>query len=231
VDQLYSIAAGSTGPAGMLRVYGSGGYDFSTGTTSFTSPAGDNGTLTLSGSTYTYSTPDGQTWTFNSSGYETQWTSADGQETLQYRYDGSNRLSGVTAIDGALTTISYGTSTVTLQTVNSRTTTLTLDGSNNLTGIANPDGGLQTLTYDGNHRLTEQQFGLLQNNWAYSSAGTLGTYTRRMPVRFSMMSWASLTQRGGCLVKYSSRETRWSSRSLCACLGASARMRSRPPSR
>src|SRR5262249_53956680 len=60
VDRLVSISADGNGPAGMLRVYGSGGWRFYQGTSSFTSPAGDNGTLTLSGNTYTYSTPDGR---------------------------------------------------------------------------------------------------------------------------------------------------------------------------
>ncbi len=101
VNQLVSISASGSDPAGMLMVFGTGGYRFYQGTSSFTSPTGDNGTLTLSGGTYTYSTPDGETWTYNSSGLMTQWTSPDGNQTLQYRYDGSNRLDGITAIDGA----------------------------------------------------------------------------------------------------------------------------------
>ena len=76
-------------PAGMFHVFGTGEVRFYTGTTTFTSPANDNGVLTLSGGVYTYTTPDGQTETFNSAGDETQWTSADGQQTLQYRYNGS----------------------------------------------------------------------------------------------------------------------------------------------
>jgi YD repeat-containing protein len=176
VDQLVSIAADANGPAGMLRVYGTGGWRFYQGTTTFTGPDGDNGTLSLSGGTYTYSTPDGQSWTFNSSGYLTQWASADGKETLQYRYDGSNRLSGITAIDGGLTTFTYtGSSSVSIQTVNSRTTTLTLS-SGDLTKVTNPDGGLHSFTYS-SHRVTNEQFGGLENNWAYTSAGTVGTFT------------------------------------------------------
>ena len=171
VDQLIPISASGSLPAGVLRVYGNGGYRFYTGTSTFTSPAGDNGTLTLSGGTYTYSTPDGQSWTFNSSGYMTQWTSADGQETLQYSYDGSDRLSGITAIDGAVTTFSYSSGQVVIETVNSRTTTLTLDGSNNLTEISTPDGGVQTMTYDANQHLTSWVLGVEQQNWSYSSAG------------------------------------------------------------
>ena len=104
-------------------------------------------------------------------------TSADGNQTLQYRYDGSNRLSGLTAIDGALSTLTYGSGSVVIQTANSRTTTLTLDGSGNLTGITNPDGGVQTLSYDSNHRLTQEQLGLLVNNWAYTAAGVLTNQT------------------------------------------------------
>ncbi len=172
VNQLVSVSGGE------LMVFGSGGYRFYSGTTSFTSPPGDNGTLSVSGGTYTYSTPDGETWTFNSAGYETKWTSPDGQETLQYRYDGSNRLSGITAIDGAVTTFSYSSGQVLIQTVNSRVTTLTLDMSNNLTEISNPDGGVETLAYDSNHHLTNEQFGMLEDSWAYNSAGVLATMTQ-----------------------------------------------------
>jgi RHS repeat-associated protein len=178
VDRLVIIAADGTGPAGVLRVYGTGGYRFYQGTGPFTSPAGDSGTLSLSGGTYTYQTPDGQTWTFNGSGYMTQWASADGKETRGYRYDGSNRLSGVTAIDGGVTTISYSAGSVAIQTVNGRTTTLSIDGSGNLSAVTNPDGGVHTFTYDGSHRLTREQYGpSLENNWAYTGAGVLGTFT------------------------------------------------------
>src|SRR5262249_31705510 len=57
VDRLVSFSASGNDPAGVLRLYGDGGYRFYQGSTSFTSPPGDNGTLTLSGGTYTYSTP------------------------------------------------------------------------------------------------------------------------------------------------------------------------------
>jgi RHS repeat-associated protein len=179
VDMLVPLSASGSDPAGVLRVYGDGGSRFYQGTTSFTSPPGDNGTLSLSGTTYTYSTPDGQSWTFSTSGsyaYLTQWTSADGQETLQYRYDGSHRLAGITAIDGALSTFTYNAGNVVIQTVNSRTTTLTLS-SGNLASVTNPDGGVETLTYDSNHRLTQEQLGLVASNWAYSSTGVLTTET------------------------------------------------------
>jgi YD repeat-containing protein len=165
LNQLVSIAADGNGPAGELMVYGSGGARFFAGTTSFTSPTGDNGTLSLSGGTYTYQTPDGQQWIFNSSGLETEWHCPTCDETLQYRYDGSSRLAGITAIDGALSTITYNTGQVIFQSVNGRTTTLTLS-SGNLTNITNPDGGVETYTYDTSHRLTEDQIANVQNNYA-----------------------------------------------------------------
>src|SRR5262249_47751154 len=40
VDQLVDIAADSNGPAGKLRIYGTGSWRFYTGTSTFTSPAG-----------------------------------------------------------------------------------------------------------------------------------------------------------------------------------------------
>ena len=61
--------------AGMLREYGSGGYGFyaDNGAGGYTSPAGDNGTLTKASggglTTYTYSRPDGSTQTFDSSAF------------------------------------------------------------------------------------------------------------------------------------------------------------------
>jgi RHS repeat-associated protein len=178
VDTLVSIAADSNGPAGVLRVFGTGEWRFyqSLGGGAFQSPAGDNGTLSQTGGTYTYSTPDGRTWTFNSSGQETSWASADGQQTLQFRY-ASGLLAGMTAIDGALSTFSYtGGLLQTIQAVNSRVTSFAYSGSS-LTQVTNPDGGLHTFAYDGNNRLTGETFANLQNGWAYTGAGTLGTFT------------------------------------------------------
>ena len=44
-DQLVSIAASGSYPAGMLRLFGHGEYSFYQGTTTFTSPADDAGAL------------------------------------------------------------------------------------------------------------------------------------------------------------------------------------------
>jgi hypothetical protein len=125
-DQLVSIPYDPvTNPqAGMLRVFGSGEYRFNAGTSTVSTPANDDGVLTLSGGVYTYTTPDGRTEAFNSADYEAQWTSADGHPTLQYRNNGSNPLTGATAIDGGLRTFSYSSGFLTAtQTVNGRTAT------------------------------------------------------------------------------------------------------------
>jgi RHS repeat-associated protein len=177
-DQLFSIAQNGSEPAGVLRAFGTGGWRFyqSNGNGTFQDPAGDNGTLTQTGGTYTYQTPDGQTWTFNSAGYQTQWASADGQEVWQYRYDGSNRLTRLTAPDGAVSTLTYGMNQVTVQTVNGRTTTLALS-SGNLTQVTNADGGVHSFAYDSLHHATAETDGLLQNAWQYTSGGPVGTIT------------------------------------------------------
>jgi RHS repeat-associated protein len=176
-SQLYSIAASGSYPAGKLRVYGTGGYRFYQGTSSFTSPAGDNGTLSVNGSGWQYQTPDGQTVQFNSSGLETSWTSADRHQALTYTYDGSNRLNTLTSIDGALSTFTYSGSLLqTVKTVNNRTTTFAYSGSN-LTSVTNSDAGAHTFSYDGSGRLTGDTWSNLQHQWAYQSNGMLGTYT------------------------------------------------------
>ncbi len=178
-SKLVSIAADGNGTAGMLRVYGTGGYRFYTGTTSFTSPAGDNGTLAVNGSGWSYTTPDGQVVQFDSNGNETSWTGPDGQQALQYRYDGSNRLVGMTAIDGALATFTYasfGTFTLlqTVKTGNNRTTTMASTGPD-LTSITNPDAGVQTYAYDSKSHVTGETFVNEQQQWAYASDGAVQT--------------------------------------------------------
>jgi RHS repeat-associated protein len=177
VDTLVNVPADANGPAGQLRVYGTGEWRFyqDLGGGAFQSPAGDSGTLSQTGGTFTYSTPDGRTWTFNSSGQETSWASADGNETLQFRYSGG-LLVGMTAVDGGLSTFSYsGGLLQTIQTVNSRTTSFAYSGGN-LSQVTNPDGGTHAFSYDGNHHLTGETFAGLRNSWVYSSAGTLADF-------------------------------------------------------
>src|SRR5262249_6550365 len=156
---------------GVLRTYGIGGWRFymvatdNSSQTTYISPANDNGTLVLdkTNSLWTYTLPDGSSLTFNSYGQQTGWSSADGNETLAYRYAGSGgNLTGMTAIDGALSTFTYSGSLLQTVQTGSRTVTLTDSGSN-LTSITNPDGGLHTLTYDGSHHATGETFANLQD--------------------------------------------------------------------
>jgi YD repeat-containing protein len=162
-------------------VYGIGGWRFYTdaGSGSYTSPAGDNGTLSknLSTGVFTYTTPDGRTWNFNSSGLETSIVSADGQEALSFTYT-SGVLTGMTAIDGGSTTFSYTSGLLTgISTAGSRSYSLT-DSGTNVSQITNPDSGVHTFTYDGSHHLTGDTLANVQHAWAYnSSTGALATLT------------------------------------------------------
>jgi YD repeat-containing protein len=203
VDRLVPIDpvthGGVTYPAGRLRVYGSGGWRFYEGSTSFTSPPGDNGTLAVSGAGFTYTTPDGQVRTFNSSGHQTRWDSADGSENLQYRYDGSGRLTGVTAIDGALATLTYSGLLVTAQTATGRTTTLGKSGAGDLTSITNPGGtGQRAFTYHGaTHRVATEAYGqYLSGSWQYTAAGAVEADTWGSPPAFSVTRFVAASEVG-----------------------------------
>jgi hypothetical protein len=68
-DHLVNIPADPANglPAGILRVYGNGGYRFYSGA-SFTSPANDSGALTASGGGYVYTDSDGARKTFDANG-------------------------------------------------------------------------------------------------------------------------------------------------------------------
>jgi YD repeat-containing protein len=95
---------------------------------------------------------------------------------LSYSYGGSNRLSTLTAIDGALSTFTYSGSLLqTVKAVNNRTTTFAYTGSN-LASVTNPDAGVHTFSYDGSNHLTGDTRDNLQHQWAYSSSDMLGTY-------------------------------------------------------
>jgi hypothetical protein len=181
VDKLVSVSQQTVGTytfaAGLERVLDSGGQEFfAQSGSNYTSPAGDNGTLSAVGSNYQYLTPDGRKENFNSSGQETSFVSPDGLATIAYSYTGSN-LTGISTPDGALTTLAYTSTQDTIKT-GTRTVTLTLDSStNHLTNIANPDGGLRSLSYDSSHHLTQDQFGSLSTTYAYSN----GVYSSTTP--------------------------------------------------
>ncbi len=182
VDRLYSIASSGTYPAGLLRVYGSGGSRFwaAAGSGNYTAPQGDNGTLVAVTGGWTYTTPAGDVTAFNSAGMQTGWTSADGNSTLSWTYtdaDGDGQtddLSTMTAIDGATTAFNYTSGKLSsVVTAGPRTWTIA-QSSGNVTRITNPDGGQRNFTYDTSHRLTGESFAGLTNTWTYSSTtGTL----------------------------------------------------------
>ena len=175
-DQLVNIAANPTigAPAGLLRIYGTGGFNFyplvSGGPTPTYLAADDNGTITFYGSLaeYIYTTPAGDSTTFNAQGDETQWQSADGDQVLSYSYGAPHVLTLMTASDGGLTQFS-GTGPQIEQIKAPGPRVYTLSNTGSLTSILDPDSnryssGLTPL-------LTGEQFGELTNVWAYNNSG------------------------------------------------------------
>src|SRR5260370_14647848 len=108
IDQLFPIAANGSVPAGLLWVTGAGDARFltSNGNGTYSSPE-DFGTLVQSGSNFVYTAKDQSQRTFNSAGLLTSLVFPTGL-TLSYTYT-SGLLTGVTAEDGAHTTLNYDT--------------------------------------------------------------------------------------------------------------------------
>jgi YD repeat-containing protein len=180
VDRLVSIPADSYGPAGVLRVYGTGGYRFYAGTSgTLTSPTGDNGTMVESSgggvTTFTYTQPDGTETVFNGSGQETEIVSPDGLAITTFSYS-SGLLSTQQNPDGSTATFTYSSSLLSTITEPGTRTVTFAQSSGNLTQITNPDGGTHTFTYDSAHHLTGDTFGTLVNSYAYTNSA-LSSYT------------------------------------------------------
>ncbi|MGP0063971.1 MAG: RHS repeat-associated core domain-containing protein [Isosphaeraceae bacterium] len=144
---------------------------------SYTSPAGDFSTLTLTSGGYTRTLTDGTQITFNSSGYETATIDLNGLHTT-YSYNGSNQLASIEDPYGNRTTFTYSSGY--LQSIldpAGRLTTFTMSGSN-LDAVEQADGSFVTYTYDGSGRLTEYQDQRTNvTTIAYDSAGRVGTIT------------------------------------------------------
>src|SRR2546422_801602 len=106
VARLFTISANGNVPAGMLLVIGAGDSRFFTGSgPNYTSPAEDFGTLVKNGDgTFSYTTKTQVKYNFNSNGYLTSVVQPSGLQ-ISYGYDAQNRLSTVTAPDGATTTL------------------------------------------------------------------------------------------------------------------------------
>jgi RHS repeat-associated protein len=179
LNKLVTLSASGSDPAGELWLYGTGEVRFFQGAPgtlpyTFTSPAEDNGTLVdNTDGSFTYTAADGTKTDFNSSGYQTDWVSADGKESLQFRYT-SGLLTGTTAIDGQLATLTYSSGLLSSVAVGSRTWTLTMT-SGDLTQVTDPDSKTDALTYS-THKLTDRTQGILVNHWAYTTNGLLNTW-------------------------------------------------------
>ena len=187
VDRLYYIPADVPNalPAGVLRVFGTGGWRFyqDDGAGGWTSPAEDNGTLAGSvAAGWTYTTPDGQSRSFNAAGMQTGWLSTDGNESLAYSYidaDGDGQtddLSSMMAIDGAATSFIYSSGKLSsITTAGGRAWLLSVNGSGDLASVSNPDTAVRTFNYS-SHRMTGDALAGITDTWGYDPAsGTLRT--------------------------------------------------------
>jgi hypothetical protein len=117
------------GTSGVMFVYGAGEaryFQGVSGTSNYTSPLNDFGTLTGSSTAgWTYTAKDQSKEYFNTAGYETAITDPDGQ-TVSYSYSTGNKPTLIQEPDGGLTTISYSAGNATLiQEPGGRSLTLT----------------------------------------------------------------------------------------------------------
>jgi YD repeat-containing protein len=173
-DHLVNIPADTVNnlPAGLLRVYGNGGYRFYSGA-SLNSPANDSGALTTSsGGGHVYTDAGGARKTFDANGNQTSSVSADGHRTTLFTYDTFGRLAGVSTPDGGVSSFGYNSSgqVATMQGPGGRTYGLAYSGAD-LNTVTNPDGGTEIYNYDGNHKLIQDVNGSLRNSWSYGADG------------------------------------------------------------
>jgi RHS repeat-associated protein len=145
VERAYSVTGG------VLLDLGNGQslWFASSGSGTFTTPAGDFSTLTQNTltSVYTRTMPDGTKYQFNSSGYQTAVQDRN-SNTTSYSYDGSNKLTSIKDLNNQVMTLAYsGTSVTSITDPANRITTLSYDGNSLLTTIKDPDAALWTYTY------------------------------------------------------------------------------------
>ncbi|MBP3957828.1 RHS repeat protein [Gemmata sp. G18] len=165
-DALVPVAASGAYPAGLLRLYGKGGWAFyaSAGGSAYTSPPGDAGTLAAVAGGWRYTGWDGKVLAFDSSGRMTTWTSADGTETMTYTYDGAGagtamRVATMAGPDGGVATFSYtGGLASSVLAPGARTTTFTLSGSDLVT-VTDPGAKTHTFVYTAHRLATETENG------------------------------------------------------------------------
>ena len=122
----------------------------------YTSPAGDFSTLTLTSTGWTRVLTDGTQITFNSSGYQTATIDLNNNHTT-YSYNGSNQLTSIEDSYGGYTTLTYSSGHLsTIQDPAERLTTFTFSGSD-LQAVEQADDSFVTYTYDGSGRMTQIQ--------------------------------------------------------------------------
>ncbi len=175
LNQLVSIAASGSDPAGWLWIYGDGTSQFFQGTSgTLTGPAENNTTLVVNGNgTLTDTAPDGSKIDFSSTGQQTNFISPDGLSSMTYSYT-SGLLTGLVALDGGVSTFTYSSGLLSsIAAPGSRTWTMTMS-SGDLTQIEDPDSNTTQYTYS-SHLMTDSAQGTLANHWAYNSAGLLTT--------------------------------------------------------
>jgi RHS repeat-associated protein len=122
---------------------------------SYTTPAGDFSTLTLSGGVYTRTMHDGTKIKFNSSGQQTAIVDRNGNTTT-FTYNTSNQLVSVTDMNSQVTTITYSGTTGLATTITdpaSRSLGLAYT-STKLTTITDPNSNAWAYGYDSSDRLT-----------------------------------------------------------------------------
>jgi YD repeat-containing protein len=184
IERLIDIPQDAYGPAGQLRLFGTGGWRFYEGTSgTLTGPAWDFGSLVKNGNgTFTYTAVDGWKREFNAAGMQTAHVRHDGNELLSYTYIDADSdlqvddLATMTAIDGAASTFNYsGARLSSISTAGPRT--FTLNNGTDLVSVTNPDTGVHTFGYDGSHHLISETFGGLVNGWTYGTDhGRLTSY-------------------------------------------------------
>jgi RHS repeat-associated protein len=176
VDRLYVDSSNND----VLWVTGSGDSRVFTatrngdGTYSYSNPD-DFGTLVQnSNGTFTYTATNQTVEQFNADGLLTSVTNSDGL-TWTYTYDGQDRLTQVTSIDGGITTLQYGDDGLlsSITEPGTRSLSFTHDGAGNLTQITDVDSTTRTFSYDDAHHLIEDQWAPWDSTFTYDANGYL----------------------------------------------------------
>ncbi len=127
-----------------------------TGNLFYVAPDYDHTTLTINGDgTYQRLYKNGRAVDYDSDGYMVTDTDTNGNVS-QFAYDAQDRLDSITDPLNKITTISYGTSQVTITDPANRATILDLDGNGDLVKITDADATERQFTYDARHRMTGQ---------------------------------------------------------------------------